>query len=1180
MPSDSLSITVRTTFPGRVQVSAAGTPRISESEFEALLVSEVLGERVEDVVSFRYAFDEVAQERIRWLIEDFPSYPHDPGPALAALSAATPEKVGDELFGLIFGSRAGARIWRRHEGNVEGTSISIRTADGHSSPVPWDLMRLPTSQLPLALAARSLSLSPVINGQQVQGGASSTFTRLKDRLMGRHHHVPRENAGGEAPTDHPIRVLLVISRPDGAQDVPFLSVSQEILDTAVSGHIPLVVTVLRPPTWEQLQEELRRSFNEGELYDIVHFDGHGAYFDPADPQGSRGHSFRGFLVFEAPNTRNNRRFVDGAAMARALCSAAVPVLVVNACRSGLEQPIPKPREVAPFEVQPVAKYGSFAREVVRGGTKAVVAMRYNVSVEAAATFISYFYGFLTSGVGIADATASARRALWDAEQRRRSHRSPVWLVPLVVDGGADTTRFRTRSTVSPLATWQPHRRERRYVIPHRSFCNLEREFSKSAGVLLHGPLGSGKTSLAREFADWYRHTGGVQNVVFIDLADTASSEALEMSLPPHHIRRAHRTLVVLDHLEVVSGFPTANEAAWNTQNRRRFLELLAHPGVDRCLWLLTSLREQDPLASDRFARVECQVLSSADVSALCQARTPHTDPNQMSQIVASSCGNPSAAIALVAGSAGASTDTSWLTECHRRLNTNMSPRAAAALRELATYCSHINGRDALSTFADFGHIVNIPAFHTCRVIRAEGLQRLEGLQAEELPDVETRALYEGSGSEVTFAVFAKCLDLGLVLDRVSLQSWSVHPHLTALSASYRDLEVDRHSSGAWDKRTLAFVQALAALCTSIEEAHEDRTALGAEEIYANVSNISAALDMALARGWHKSVFGLSHGLQFLYVHIGALDKLRRDYARVIPHYLGSDRWTSRVGTEALWTAVVPLQVFVYRDDQNWAAAEALQRHLVAALKQREPARDSAFRERVRKRELASAVFALGEILRAQKDANCVQVFREAYELFLEANSDARASTAVRLAGDAFRDLAPIRNYEYAERCYHRAAELIPDADGDRKGSIRVAQAAAAWARAREGGPIVWAGEKTGAEFIRIERLFKGSLALFPEGAVAHRAAAHNDLAMLYREAGRLTDALSHLSDALKGFLLVRDYRLSALVQENLAGLMERFGRLPEAREYANAAQRNYQRVGDVDAVRRLEEATASSGLDN
>jgi hypothetical protein len=40
------------------------------------------------------------------------------------------------------------------------------------------------------------------------------------------------------------------------------------------------VDVLRPPTYEQLDKELKLAREKGEPYHIVHFDGHGVYADP------------------------------------------------------------------------------------------------------------------------------------------------------------------------------------------------------------------------------------------------------------------------------------------------------------------------------------------------------------------------------------------------------------------------------------------------------------------------------------------------------------------------------------------------------------------------------------------------------------------------------------------------------------------------------------------------------------------------------------------------------------------------------------------------------------------------------------------------------------------------------------------------------------------------------------
>ena len=74
----------------------------------------------------------------------------------------------------------------------------------------------------------------------------------------------------------PIRILLVICRPGGNEDVPFRSVAARLIKgLSESAREAFQLDVLRPPTFEQLAKVLRAAKTRGEPYHLLHFDGHG-----------------------------------------------------------------------------------------------------------------------------------------------------------------------------------------------------------------------------------------------------------------------------------------------------------------------------------------------------------------------------------------------------------------------------------------------------------------------------------------------------------------------------------------------------------------------------------------------------------------------------------------------------------------------------------------------------------------------------------------------------------------------------------------------------------------------------------------------------------------------------------------------------------------------------------------
>ncbi len=75
----------------------------------------------------------------------------------------------------------------------------------------------------------------------------------------------------------PVRVLLVISRPEGTDFVDPRSVARGMLDALEPLGVAVEVTFLRPPTLAALDATLRAAETANRPFHIVHFDGHGVY---------------------------------------------------------------------------------------------------------------------------------------------------------------------------------------------------------------------------------------------------------------------------------------------------------------------------------------------------------------------------------------------------------------------------------------------------------------------------------------------------------------------------------------------------------------------------------------------------------------------------------------------------------------------------------------------------------------------------------------------------------------------------------------------------------------------------------------------------------------------------------------------------------------------------------------
>lgn len=148
-------------------------------------------------------------------------------------------EAGRELFRQVL---AGSDVWASMRNALSDTRIEVET-EVEDALVPWELMRDPAADLPLALNVPS-------------------FVRC--------HSRPSLPPDPPKPAQGKIRILLAICRLEDDK-VPFRSVARHLIrglsDTA---REPFDLEVLRPPTFEQLAKRLRDAKATGEPFHVVH----------------------------------------------------------------------------------------------------------------------------------------------------------------------------------------------------------------------------------------------------------------------------------------------------------------------------------------------------------------------------------------------------------------------------------------------------------------------------------------------------------------------------------------------------------------------------------------------------------------------------------------------------------------------------------------------------------------------------------------------------------------------------------------------------------------------------------------------------------------------------------------------------------------------------------------------
>ncbi|MBC8449047.1 MAG: CHAT domain-containing protein [Chloroflexi bacterium] len=596
-------------------------------------------------VPVEFALTAQEQEDLRWYLEDFLECPHDPAPKIAARIEGRMAEIGVELFRAVFHAEDDARdLWATLRTRLNDTRVEIIAGVQEAAAIPWELIRDPKTDVPLALRAQA-------------------FVRAQPQAAQR----PRlpETASG------PIRVLLVICRPGGRKDMPFRSVASRIIKgLGEDVRKAFELDILRPPTFERLAEVLHAARTAGQPYHIVHFEGRGVFEEVEEPSavaemlrklsplmlsGPRAGA-HGYLLFENPALEGNVQLVDGPALGKLLLETGVPVLVLNACGSAHAEapeapstiPPPKAGEGLAADVHfQVRAFGSLAQEVMDAGVAGVVAMRYNVYVVAAARFVADLYASLAQGHTLGEAVTLGRKQL-AAQPLRTIAYDPLplqdWPVPVVYEAApialfpkpaqesALTIHLEGGDAASEHGALDPSlppSPDVGFYGRDETLLALDRAFDTQPIVLLHAYAGSGKTATAAEFARWYALTGGVEGPVLftsfegykplarvLDQIGRVFGPALEtagvnwLALPDDarlqvalQVMKQIPVLWIWDDVEPLAGFPAGTAWAWRAAEQQELIDFLRAARGTKARFLLTSRRDEGGWLGDLPQRI-------------------------------------------------------------------------------------------------------------------------------------------------------------------------------------------------------------------------------------------------------------------------------------------------------------------------------------------------------------------------------------------------------------------------------------------------------------------------------------------------------------------------------------------------------------------------------------------------
>ncbi|GAA1768991.1 CHAT domain-containing protein [Agromyces humatus] len=292
-------------------------------------------------------------------------------------------------------------------------SGAIRTAYRTSTAVASERGR--GVQISLRLTAPGLAALP---WETLFDAETGVYLCRKEPLV---RHVPAPHSPAALAIEPPMRVLGMISSPRG---LPTLDVvgERERLEEALRPHLDsgrVELEWLEEVTWNGVHGRLL----EGEWH-VLHFVGHGTYDVDTD---------EGVLAFVGRDGRAD--YVTASSLADLLHEAEpTPRLVVlNSCQSGAGGT--------------TDLFSGTAAALAHSGIRAVAAMQFSISDNAAIEFARGFYTALAHGRGIDDAVRSGRIGILGMGRGTLE-----WVTPVLYLRGEDTKLF----DVAPLRTRPDH----------------------------------------------------------------------------------------------------------------------------------------------------------------------------------------------------------------------------------------------------------------------------------------------------------------------------------------------------------------------------------------------------------------------------------------------------------------------------------------------------------------------------------------------------------------------------------------------------------------------------------------------------------------------------------------------------------------------------------------------------
>jgi tetratricopeptide (TPR) repeat protein len=511
------------------------------------------------------------QQDLHWYLEVYAAqYAADVDDARAQRIATKLPDWGAALLAAVLGHDVKARrlFDRFLERREPGRLLTVSSDHPAVLAQPWELLRDPAGTY---LVHEQPRISVCRRLPKTGGGRMPLQVKPKDRL----------------------RLLFVVSRPDGEQFINPRADAQAVLD-ALEEKAPgrVEVEFLRPAIFQKLVERLENAALPP--VDILHFDGHGTFDESKNT---------GYLLFERDGA--GKVPIDAELLGERLHDKGLGLMVISACQSaavGGEDPL-----------------GSIAARLTHAGIPTVLAMTHSVLEATTRALFEAFYELIGQGKTVTEALDEARQALFQQRSRGERQRGSAritlelqdWFLPALYQAGQDTPLLTAQAefAVAPVRRNNlPTLQEAGFFGRSHELWEIERKFVKEGArrLAITGFGGQGKSYLAAEAGRWLQRTGMFRRVCWVRYAAFQGIDAvgwavstlgtvLEQNLlntaAATPALRAEPVLLTLDNLESLGVEPLREllDAAknWSEAGNSRVLITTRRPDLDHSAYPAT-----------------------------------------------------------------------------------------------------------------------------------------------------------------------------------------------------------------------------------------------------------------------------------------------------------------------------------------------------------------------------------------------------------------------------------------------------------------------------------------------------------------------------------------------------------------------------------------------------------------